>query len=614
MVLKAGMIPPGPVTTTPCWGKLPLMTEQAETYPSDEHRRLAEDARRVAELETLGALPGRAPVGHRARGLLRPTATAGHYFPHDHARSRAYRWGEDGLLGLVRPPVPAVLCARPVERQRPDPQGAAVRPRPARRATTARTSRSATTTSTPRRPTPTAKALYKYPQAAFPYEELVGGERPARPRTSPSSSSPTPASSTTTATSTSLVEYAKAAPDDILSRITVTNRGPGRGRLHVLPTLWFRNTWIWGCAPRGLHPQAAICDSTGPGAASRASTRRSGRSSLQSTPDPGGAARRGCSPRTRPTTRAAVRHAETYTPYVKDAFHRYVVDGETGRRQPARHGTKAAGAAVSPRTRAPADSVRCACDSREEATARLASAATSSEIFDSAARRPTRSTRRSFPPNSTTHERRVSAAGLRRPALDQAVLPLRRRGLARRRPRRSPPPPERRQRGRNPTGTHFFARDVLSMPDKWEYPWFAAWDTGLPHDPLRADRSGLRQAPAPAAAARVVHAPQRPAAGLRVGTSPTSTRRSTPGPCWRVYKIDRPQGRARPGCSSSAPSRSCCSTSPGGSTARTPRAATSSAAASSGSTTSASSTAPSRCPAAAASSRPTAPRGWRSTA
>ena len=83
---------------------------------------------RTAQLEALGPVPRRAAVGHRARGLLARTATRWDYFPHDHARSRAYRWGEDGLLGICDRAGPPLLRARALERARPDPQGAALRP------------------------------------------------------------------------------------------------------------------------------------------------------------------------------------------------------------------------------------------------------------------------------------------------------------------------------------------------------------------------------------------------------------------------------------------------------------------------------------------------------
>ena len=107
--------------------------------------------------------------------------------------------------------------------------------------------------------TPTSsylRYLYKYPQAAYPYDDLVADERAAGRGPISSTSCSTRASSTTIATSTSMVEYAKATPDDIAVRITVTNRGPEAATLHLLPTLWFRNTWSWGGDDRDRRPAA----------------------------------------------------------------------------------------------------------------------------------------------------------------------------------------------------------------------------------------------------------------------------------------------------------------------------------------------------------------------
>ena len=150
------------------------------------------------------------------------------YFPHDHARSRAYRWGEDGIAGFGDDQLQSVPRPRAVERPRPDPQGAAVRPDQRARAITARTSRSSTTTSTPRRRTRYMKMLYKYPQAAFPYARLVeenrrrgrerAGVRAARHRRL-----------RRRPLLRRRVEYAKAAPDDILMQVTVAQPRPGRG-------------------------------------------------------------------------------------------------------------------------------------------------------------------------------------------------------------------------------------------------------------------------------------------------------------------------------------------------------------------------------------------------
>ncbi len=95
------------------------------------------------------------------------------------------------------------------------------------------------------------KALYKYPQAEFPYARLRRGEQAAKPASSPSSSCSTRASSNEDRYFDIFAEYAKADADDILIRITAINRGPEAATLHLLPTLWFRNTWSWGRSGEG---------------------------------------------------------------------------------------------------------------------------------------------------------------------------------------------------------------------------------------------------------------------------------------------------------------------------------------------------------------------------
>ena len=167
---------------------------------------------------------------------------------------------------------------------------------------------------------------------------------------------------------------------------------------------------------------------------------------------------------------------------------------------------------------------------------------------------------------------------------------------------------------RNEHWSHMDNADVISMPDKWEYPWYAAWDLAFHVDRPDAGRRGLRQGPARADPARRLPAPQRPAARLRMELR----RRQPAGPRLGddLHLPPRAGRSAAPATStgSSGSSRSCCSTSPGGSTARTARATTSSRAASSASTTSASSIGARRCRRAASSSRPTARPGWRSSA
>ena len=188
-------------------------------------------------------------LSERQWGTVREDYSAGgdawSSFTHDQARSRAYRWGEDGLAGFSDDQPAPLPGPGAVERAGPDPQGASVRPDQQSRATTARTSRSATSTSTPRRRSSYLKMLYKYPQGEFPYADLVATE-PARGASStPSTSCSTPGSSTTTGTSTSRWSTPRPRPEDILMQVTVHNRGPEDAALHVLPTLWFRHTWSW---------------------------------------------------------------------------------------------------------------------------------------------------------------------------------------------------------------------------------------------------------------------------------------------------------------------------------------------------------------------------------
>ena len=213
------------------------------------------------------------------------------YFTHDQARSRAYRWGEDGLGGHLRRQAAAVLRARAVERARPDPQGAAVRPHQQR--------------GQPRRgregvlllPRQHADPLVhevplQVPAARVPLRGPGRDQPAALAARSSSTNCSTPASSTTTATSTSFVEYAKAGPEDMLVRVTVHNRGPEAARLHLLPTLWFRNTWSWGDgraqAGRCARPDRAVIVAVAPRAGRVPAALRRRRRSC-------------CSPRTRRT-------------------------------------------------------------------------------------------------------------------------------------------------------------------------------------------------------------------------------------------------------------------------------------------------------------------------
>ena len=122
--------------------------------------------------------------------------------------------------------------------------------------------------------------------------------------------------------------------------------------------------------------------------------------------------------------------------------------------------------------------------------------------------------------SSATDERRVYRAGDGGPPLEQAVLPLRRRALAARRPGAPRRRPSARN-GRNREWRHLYNSEVLSMPDKWEYPWYAAWDLAFHCIPLALVDPEFAKQQLTLLAARVVHAPERAAPGVRVGSSAT---------------------------------------------------------------------------------------------
>src|SRR3974390_89600 len=178
------------------------------------------------------------------------------YFPHDHARSRAYRWGEDGLLGITDR-----RCRLCFALSLWNGRDSILKER-----LFGLTGSQGNHGEDVKEcyfyldSTPThsyMKALYKYPQAEFPYARLVEENR-RRGKHQPEFELSDTGVFDDNHYFDVTVEYAKAAPDDILIRITAANRGPERAALHLLPTLWFRNTWSWGRTGEGYWPKPRI--------------------------------------------------------------------------------------------------------------------------------------------------------------------------------------------------------------------------------------------------------------------------------------------------------------------------------------------------------------------
>src|SRR5216683_1754306 len=220
-----------------------------------ERERLAQAAQRKADWRRFGPY-----LTERQWGTIREDYSANgdawSSFPHEHARSRAYRWGEDGLLGICDDQgflyLALVLWNEkdPILKERlfgvANPEG--------------NHGEDVKECYYYLDATPTAsylKALYKYPQAAFPYAQLVSVNR-ARSKAEPEYELLDTGIFDGNRYFDVFVEYAKAAPDDILVRITAHNRGPARAPLHLLPTLWFRNTWSWKGGIEEDIPKPAI--------------------------------------------------------------------------------------------------------------------------------------------------------------------------------------------------------------------------------------------------------------------------------------------------------------------------------------------------------------------
>src|SRR5712691_678821 len=227
--------------------------DEVGALPIAERDRLAETAAGTAHWRRWGPY-----LAERQWGTVREDYSANgaawDSFPHDHARSRAYRWGEDGLLGISDDA--ARLCFSvalwngqdPILKERlfglTGPEG--------------NHGEDVKEVYAHLDATPTGsylKALYRYPQRAFPYSDLVA-ENGRRDRDAPEYELADTGVLDDDRFFDVEVEYAKAGPEDIVVRITATNRGPDPAPLHLLPTLWYRNTWSWGRG--GDRPSIAI--------------------------------------------------------------------------------------------------------------------------------------------------------------------------------------------------------------------------------------------------------------------------------------------------------------------------------------------------------------------
>jgi hypothetical protein len=385
-----------------------------------------------------------------------PGGTAWEYFPHDHARSRAYRWGEDGIAGLSD--ADQLVClslalwngADPILKERlfgltngEGNHGEDVKEHYFYLDAT---------------PTHSyLKMLYKYPQRAFPYADLVA-ENARRGTQDPEYELLDTGIFADDRYFDVFVEYAQVEPGDILMQVTAWNRGGAPAVLHLIPQLVLRNTWTWepGSAKPSLRAAGDSAIAITPAALGMSRCYFDGHAELLFTENETNAAR--------------LWGMDTYG-YSKDGFHERIVDGRTERVNPAKTGTKAGiwfNSLIAPGGRA-----QCRLRlSRRDITGPF-------EDFE-----------------SLMMERRGEAdeyyADLQRGIASEDERVVQRQAFAGliwskqyyyldvprwlKGDPGQPVPPESRQHGRDIEWRNLNNADVISMPDKWEYPWYASWD------------------------------------------------------------------------------------------------------------------------------------------
>ena len=433
-----------------------------------ERERILAAERRTAHWRRWGPY-----LSDRQWGTVRedysPDGSAWDYFPFAQARVRAYRWGEDGILGISDNH--QRLCFAPTLWNEHDPilkerffgltgpqgnHGEDVKeywyyldnvPSHAY-----------------------MKALYKYPQAAYPYDELIA-ENGRRNRSDPEYELVDTDIFAQSRYFDVVVEYAKRTIDDIFIRITVTNRGPDAAPLHVIPTAWFRNEWSWRAGvPKPTIVEAAACSNallfTHITLGSRWLVHdERARESLFTENE---------------TNYQAAFGVASAGRYTKDGIDRAVVAGDRNAVNEAHSGTKVGlhyrfdlqpGASETIRLRLTDDLTCLTIDETFEAT------------FDERIREADEFYATVIPGALTEDERSIQRQAFAGMLWSKQFYNYVVRDWLMGDPL-MPTPPAQRLRGRNSNWIHLYNDDILSMPDTWEYPWYASWDLAFHVIPL----------------------------------------------------------------------------------------------------------------------------------
>jgi Glycosyl hydrolase family 63 C-terminal domain len=450
-------------------------TKKERGTMATEEQRLEESGRRQVHWKRWGPY-----LSERQWGTVREDyssgGTAWDYFPHDHARSRAYRWGEDGLGGISDRH--QFLCFALALWNGKDPI--------LKERLFGLTGNEGNHGEDVKEyyyyldSTPThsyMKYLYKYPQSEFPYARLAEENR-RRGRSEYEFELLDTGVFDGDRYFDVFVEYAKASAEDILIRITAHNRGPESAQLDLLPTLWFRNTWSWGnetdhpllvrfhgaagiavveAQHKALGPRWLLCE---------------GEPELIFTENE--------------TNHLRLFGGENRSRFIKDGINSYVVHGNHEAANPAETGTKAAAV------------YKLNIEPQRSATIHLRLTDQLPVVEHHSAPVITLASEgafgRGFEDVFSARQKEADEFYARRmgQTSDRDAAEVQRQAFAGMLWSKQfyhydiaswvdgdptgPPPPEERKRGRNREWRHLYNEDVISMPDKWEYPWYASWD------------------------------------------------------------------------------------------------------------------------------------------
>jgi hypothetical protein len=441
--------------------------------PSSEARRMAERDHGAVPWGLWGSY-----LSERQWGTVREDYSADgdawRSFPHDHARSRAYRWGEDGLLGLCDDQCRLCFSVAlwngqdPILKERPfglsNPEGNHGEDVKDYFFYLANT------------PTHSfMRGLYKYPQQAFPYGLLLE-ENQRRGRDQPEYELIDTGIFSENRYFDVFIETAKQSAQDILIRLRVINRGPEAAPLTLLPTLWFRNTWSWGYADevrRTIQHETASATEAG-------GAQGWGTAVVTEALPQLGSYRLRCREAGRwlftdnETNSERLWGTANATPFQKDGFHRFVVQGEEGAINPSGVGSKAA--CLLEHTLAPGEEWVVAL--RLSTTADPGLADPFGAEFEATFADREREWREYFDqrvPGLNEEDRPILLAGAAGLLWSKKYYGWSVLRWLEGDPTNPSPPPQRWQ-AENAYWKRLHAHDIISMPDAWEYPYFCQWD------------------------------------------------------------------------------------------------------------------------------------------